>query len=75
VLEMPVRKGLPQGIGGLIEEVKAPSFSTAVGLTLWELRHGRKERAKAAAAKKPLRVFSGIRRGVRQASSWIGNMF
>ena len=29
---MPVRRGLPTGIGGLIDVVKSPSYATGVGL-------------------------------------------
>ena len=38
VLGMPVRRGYPQGIGGLIDVVKSPAYSTGVGLVL----HGHK---------------------------------
>lgn len=32
VFHLPVRRGLPQNIGGLVDVVKSPMFSTAVGL-------------------------------------------
>lgn len=35
VLSVPVRVGLPKGIGGLIDDVITPSFSTCVGLLLY----------------------------------------
>jgi cell division protein FtsA len=34
VLELPVRRGLPMGIGGLVDVVRSPKFSTSVGLVL-----------------------------------------
>lgn len=34
-LSVPVRLGLPRGIGGLIDDVITPSFSTCVGLILY----------------------------------------
>ena len=34
VLDLPVRLGRPRPIGGLYELVKAPSYSTVVGLVL-----------------------------------------
>jgi len=34
ILEMPVRKGLPHGVGGLLDVVSSPIYSTAVGLLL-----------------------------------------
>lgn len=34
-LSVPVRLGLPKGVGGLIDDVITPSFSTCVGLILY----------------------------------------
>ena len=35
VLEMPVRIAGPSGIGGLVDTIQDPSYSTAVGLLRW----------------------------------------
>ncbi|OGP32316.1 MAG: cell division protein FtsA [Deltaproteobacteria bacterium GWC2_42_11] len=35
VFNMPVRRGLPEGIGGLVDVVKSPMYSTGVGLVLY----------------------------------------
>jgi cell division protein FtsA len=35
VLQMPVRVAGPSGIGGLIDTIQGPSFSTSVGLLRW----------------------------------------
>ncbi|OGM81042.1 cell division protein FtsA [Candidatus Woesebacteria bacterium RIFOXYC1_FULL_41_14] len=35
VLSVPVRVGVPRGVGGLIDDVITPSFSTCVGLLLY----------------------------------------
>ncbi len=35
VLGLPVRRGAPKRIGGLVDVVKAPSFTTGVGLVLY----------------------------------------
>jgi cell division protein FtsA len=32
ILGLPVRRGMPKGVGGLAEVVRSPTFSTAVGL-------------------------------------------
>ncbi len=34
-LKLPAKIGYPQGVGGLIDKVDSPSYSTAVGLVLW----------------------------------------
>jgi cell division protein FtsA len=35
IFEMPVRIGVPFGIGGLVDEVTSPEYSTSVGLVLY----------------------------------------
>jgi cell division protein FtsA len=39
VLGMPVRRGLPKGVGGLVDVVKAPAYATGVGLVLYGAKH------------------------------------
>jgi cell division protein FtsA len=38
ILGMPVRRGVPQGVGGLSDVVKSPIYATAVGLVLYGAR-------------------------------------
>jgi cell division protein FtsA len=38
VLGMPVRRGVPKGVGGLAEVVRSPIYATAVGLVLYGAR-------------------------------------
>ncbi len=40
VFDMPVRIGVPQGLGGLADVVQNPMYSTAAGLLLHAQRHG-----------------------------------
>jgi cell division protein FtsA len=35
MLALPVRVGVPRGVGGLIDDIMTPSFATAVGLLLY----------------------------------------
>jgi cell division protein FtsA len=39
VLQMPVRIGSPQGVGGLMDQLSNPAFSTPIGLLLWGANH------------------------------------
>ncbi|MBI5682544.1 MAG: cell division protein FtsA [Deltaproteobacteria bacterium] len=39
VFNMPVRRGLPTGIGGLVDVVRSPMYSTGVGLVLYGNSH------------------------------------
>jgi cell division protein FtsA len=41
LLDLPIRRGLPKGIGGLTSAVQSSSFSTAVGLILHGAEHGK----------------------------------
>jgi cell division protein FtsA len=38
IMGVPVRRGLPRGIGGLVDVVKSPQFATAVGLVIYGAR-------------------------------------
>jgi len=38
VFDMPIRRGVPTGIGGLVDVVASPSYATGVGLVLYGLR-------------------------------------
>ncbi|MEW5806436.1 MAG: cell division protein FtsA [Acidobacteriota bacterium] len=44
VLGMPVRRGVPMNIGGLIDVVNSPAYSTAIGLVLYGWKFGTKRR-------------------------------
>jgi cell division protein FtsA len=39
VLQMPVRVGSPQGVGGLMDQLSNPAFSAPIGLLLWGAHH------------------------------------
>jgi len=40
VLGAPVRRGMPRGIGGLVDVVRSPMYATAVGLVIYGARQG-----------------------------------
>jgi cell division protein FtsA len=39
VLQLPARRAAPRGIGGLVDVVRSPEYSTGVGLVLYGARH------------------------------------
>ena len=41
VLGLPVRRGVPRGVGGLVDVVKSPQYATAVGLLHYGMRQSR----------------------------------
>jgi cell division protein FtsA len=69
VFEMPVRLGIPQGVGGLSANVADPRFSTGVGLVLHGARPEGRESALAGASPQPR---TGRKPDIR---SWFANLF
>ncbi|HKE19521.1 MAG TPA: cell division protein FtsA [Kofleriaceae bacterium] len=67
VLGLPARRGAPRGIGGLVDVVRSPEYSTGVGLVLYGARGTEMIQREAA----PVRE-AGMFRRVR---SWFGEMF
>lgn len=39
IFQLPVRRGTPSGVGGLIDVVRSPSFATGVGLVKYGAQH------------------------------------
>jgi cell division protein FtsA len=39
VMAVPVRRGTPRGIGGLVDVVKSPIYATGVGLVVYGAKH------------------------------------
>ncbi len=44
IFHMPVRRGFPSGVGGLVDVVNSPSFATGVGLVLYGAKQSGYER-------------------------------
>ena len=70
ILEMPVRRGVPQGIGGLLDVVNSPMYSTAVGL----LQYGNTASAPEAAfkVKDQDNVYGKV---ITRMKNWLGDVF
>lgn len=45
IFDLPIRRGVPTGLGGLADHVSSPAFATAVGLVLYAHRHAPAEAA------------------------------
>ncbi len=48
ILGVPVRRGLPRGVGGLVDVVKSPMYATAVGLVVYGANNKAEVREKNA---------------------------
>jgi cell division protein FtsA len=48
IFNLPVRRGYPSGIGGLLDVVNNPMYATGVGLVLYGKRHRSEGRFKSS---------------------------
>jgi cell division protein FtsA len=69
VLEMPVRIGLPQGLGGLAANVADPRYSTGVGLVIHAVQAQHME---GVSSTRDRTAFPGRRQGMRE---WFTQLF
>lgn len=69
ILELPVRRGIPQQVTGLIDVVNSPLYSTAVGLLMF----GLKEKIGVQTHTKEISYFYD--RALRQIKGWLGEVF
>ena len=70
VFELPVRRGIPAEVGGLVEVVRSPIYATGVGLALYGAR-------RQAAGVMPLDSSDGalLTRLGRRLAGWFGEIF
>ncbi len=68
VFNLPVRRGTPIGIGGLVDLVNSPIYATGVGLVLYGSRNMAKSRFKVGEGN----VFSKVTQRMKE---WIGEFF
>ncbi|MBI3825746.1 MAG: cell division protein FtsA [Candidatus Rokubacteria bacterium] len=70
VFDLPVRRGVPDGVGGLGDVVKSPVYATGVGLVMYGAR-------RHAAPSPGSNVTGGnpIMRLVRWLAGWLGEIF
>jgi cell division protein FtsA len=69
VIGMPVRRGLPRGIGGLVDVVKSPQYATAVGLVVYAARQ------QAGSPYFKIREENVYRKVRTRMQRWLGEIF
>jgi len=70
VFDQPVRRGIPETVGGLTEVVKSPVYATAVGLALYGVR-----RQASGAVPTDAGAAGPFGRLVRRVAGWVGEIF
>ncbi len=68
IFNLPVRRGTPIGIGGLVDLVNSPLYATGVGLVLYGSRNKAQSRFKVGEGN----IFSKVTRRMKE---WIGEFF
>jgi cell division protein FtsA len=58
IFNLPVRRGYPSGVGGLLDVVNNPMYATGVGLVLYGKRHGSEARFRNG----DRRIFGRVKR-------------
>ena len=67
VLGVPVRRGIPSGVGGLVDVVRNPRFATGVGLVQWGQLEGRSAFIPSPQERIYSRIFKRMRSWIRAA--------
>lgn len=68
VFDYPVRRGAPQGIGGLVDVVKSPMYSTGVGL----IQHGSLASEESRVKFQTEGVYHKVKERMK---NWVGDIF
>lgn len=68
IFEMPVKRGVPQGVGGLKDVVNSPKFATGVGL----LKYGARNLIKSKFPIREKNIYDKVRGSMR---TWIKDLF
>lgn len=68
IFNLPVRRGTPIGIGGLVDIVNSPIYATGVGLVLYGSRNRAQSRFKVGEGN----LFSKVTRRMKE---WVGEFF
>ena len=68
ILDLPVRRGTPQNIGGLVDVVNSPQYSTGVGLVIY----GSKYKAQSSYKAKEENVYGRVKTRMKE---WMAQIF
>jgi cell division protein FtsA len=68
IFNLPVRRGVPVGIGGLVDLVNSPMYATGVGLILYGNQNQGQSRFKVGEGN----IFGKVTHRMKQ---WIGEFF
>ena len=70
IFNLPVRRGAPVGVGGLVDLVSSPIYATGVGLVLYGSQHREQSQSRFKVGEG--NIFSKVTRRMKE---WIGEFF
>jgi cell division protein FtsA len=70
IFDLPVRRGLPRQVGGLVDIISSPVYTTGVGLVLYGAEHRGKEKFGNTGDEEGLWI-----RVMRRMKEWFGEFF
>ncbi|HTU00765.1 MAG TPA: cell division FtsA domain-containing protein, partial [Candidatus Sulfotelmatobacter sp.] len=69
IFDMPVRRGIPRGVGGLTDVISNPMYATGVGLTLYGAAHRSRRKFRKVTDRN---IFDKV---VARMKEWFGEIF
>jgi cell division protein FtsA len=69
IFDMPVRRGVPQGVGGLTDVIRNPMYSTGVGLGLYGVAHRARRKFRKVTDRN---IFDKV---LARMKEWFGEIF
>ena len=68
IFDLPVKRGVPIGIGGLLDVVNSPMYSTGVGLVIY----GSKQKQANKFKIRDRNIYGKVRERMKE---WMGELF
>ncbi len=69
IFDMPVRRGIPRGIGGLTDVISNPMYATGVGLTIYGAAHRNRRKFRQVTDRN---IFDKV---IARMKEWFGEIF
>jgi cell division protein FtsA len=69
ILDMPVRRGVPRGVGGLTDVISNPMYATGVGLCVYGAAHRTRRKFKKVTDRN---IFDKV---IARMKEWFGEIF
>jgi cell division protein FtsA len=69
IFDMPVRRGIPRGVGGLTDVISSPMYATGVGLAVYGAAHRTRRKFRKVTDRN---IFDKV---IARMKEWFGEIF